>query len=210
MEEIKAVNKTKTKNSVYVKKLVMIALFGALATVVMMWKFPIPLAPSFYKFEFSEVITLLGAYILGPVSGVVIELIKCLLNLLIDGTTTAYVGEISNFVIGCSLIVPASILMRKMKGIKGLVLGGVVGIISVTVVAALLNYFVLIPAYVSVAGYPMDAIIGMAASIYPSIDDLFGLIILCTVPFNLLKGCVSVLAGVLIAKALPKKLTQGI
>lgn len=210
MEQIKKTGTSNTPSSVYVKRMVMIALFSALATVVMMWKFPIPLAPSFYKFDFSEVITLLGAYILGPVSGVVIEFIKVLLNLLIDGTTTAYVGEISNFLIGCSLIVPASIIMRKMKGIKGLVLGGAAGIVSVTVVAALLNYFVLIPAYVSIAGYTMDQIIGAASSIYPSIDDLFGMIILCVVPFNLVKGGVSVVAGVLIAKALPKKLTQGI
>ena len=91
------------------KNLVLMAMFSALAAVLMLWEFPIPfIAPNFYEIDLSEIPILVGSFIMGPVSGVIMEAIKIILKLLIKGTSTAYVGDFANFCIGVCLVVPAS------------------------------------------------------------------------------------------------------
>lgn len=89
------------------KNLVLMAMFSALAAVLMLWEFPIPfIAPNFYEIDLSEIPILVGSFIMGPVSGVIMEAIKIILKLLIKGTSTAYVGDFANFCIGVCLVVP--------------------------------------------------------------------------------------------------------
>ena len=103
----KVVNRSKTRN------LVQVAMLGAVAGVLMNFEFPIPiLAPPFYQMDFSEVPVLLGAFAMGPVAGVVIELIKVLLHFVLHGTMTAGVGELANFIFGCAFAVPAGLIYR--------------------------------------------------------------------------------------------------
>lgn len=86
------------------KNLVLMAIFSALARVLMLLEFPLPfIAPSFYEIDLSEIPVLIGSFIMGPVAGVIIEAVKILLTLLIRGTDTAYVGELANFIIGHAL-----------------------------------------------------------------------------------------------------------
>ena len=92
----------KQKSRVNTHKMIQIAMLGAIASVLMLFEFPLPfLAPSFYELDFSELPVLIGGFALGPVAGVIIELLKILLHLLIKGTHTAFVGELGNFLIGC-------------------------------------------------------------------------------------------------------------
>lgn len=149
------------------KNLVRMALFAALATVVMLFKFPLPFAPSFYKLDFSEAVVLIAAFVLGPVAGVIVELVKVLLNLLMDGTTTMYVGEISNFLMGASLVLPAAVIYRQKKDFRGALLGVIVGGVCMVIVSALLNYFVLLPAYSTAFGMELEKIIGMGTAHQP-------------------------------------------
>ena len=98
------------------RNLVLMAIFAALAAVLMLLEFPLPfIAPSFYEIDLSEIPVLIGSFIMGPVAGVIIEAVKILLMLLIRGTDTAYVGELANFIIGCCFIVPASVIYKKNK-----------------------------------------------------------------------------------------------
>ena len=188
------------KNHSHIKVITRIAILSAIATVLMALKIPLWFAPSFYKFDISEVVVLIGAFALGPAAGVVIELLKVLLNLLIDGTVTAGVGEFSNFIMGCSFFLPAAIIYRFKKSMFNAIIGMIVGIVSLTVVSSLLNYYLMLPLYANVFGMPMETLIGMGTKINPSITDLRSFILIAVVPFNLLKGLLSSIVTFLLYK----------
>lgn len=97
------------------KKIVTIGMMSALAFILQIFDFPVPFAPPFYKLDFSEVPVLICSFAMGPVAGVASELLKNVLKVLFRGTTTAFVGDYANFVIGCSFIIPAAILYFKHK-----------------------------------------------------------------------------------------------
>ena len=110
------------------RKIAMIGVFSAIAMVLHIFDFAVPvLAPPFYKLDFSEIPALIGAFAFGPVAGVMIEFIKIMLKLLIKGTSTAFVGDFANFVIGCSFILPASIIYLYKKSQKSALIGSVTG-----------------------------------------------------------------------------------
>ncbi len=189
------------RKSLSLRMMVQIAMLGAIAVVLMMFEIPLGFAPSFYKLDFSEVPVLLGAFSMGPVAGVLIELIKILLNLLINGTYTAGVGEFANFGIGCALVVPASIIYKKKTSRTNAILGLVVGTIVMAIVGGAFNAYVLIPLY-SKAMMPMDAIISMGNQINPNITGLSTFIMFAVVPFNLVKGVIVSIMTVLLYKYL--------
>ena len=171
-----------------VKYIAKVGVLSALATILMLFEFPLPIAPSFYELDFSEVPVLIGSFSLGPIAGILIEFIKILINLLINGTDTFFVGELANFLMGCSFVLPAAFFYKHKKTLKRALIGMVIGTLSLVLVGGLCNYFLMIPAYVYLAGYPMDAVIGMGTAVNPAIKDLLSLILIAVVPFNLIKG----------------------
>ncbi len=180
-----------------IKTLAKIAIMAAVAVVIMLVSFPLPsIAPSFYKLDFSEVAVLIGSFALGPLAGIAIEALKILLNLVFNGTNTAFIGEFANFLMGCALVVPAGFIYQKNRTRKGAVIGIVVGIISMVIAGDLLNYFLLIPAYVSIAHFPLEAIIAAGTKIFPFINSTLSLVLVCVTLFNLVKG---VLVGIITA-----------
>ncbi|MBR3228422.1 MAG: ECF transporter S component, partial [Erysipelotrichaceae bacterium] len=186
------------------RTIVSIAVLGALAGVLMFIKFPIPIAPSFYKLEFSDTAALIGGFAMGPLAAVLICFIKNLINVILEGTTTAFVGEISNFIMSCALCATAAFIYKKEHTKKGAIKAMAISVIVLAVVSAIINYAVVIPAYVRFMGFPLEAIIGMGAKIFPIIDSLFKLVLLCTVPFNLIKGiAVSLITFVLYKRISP-------
>ena len=178
-----------TKTTVFsVKTIAKVAILAAIAEILMLIEFPLPIAPSFYKMDFSEVAVLIAGFALGPVEAVMVEGVKILLNFLFTGSSTMGVGELANFIIGCAFAVPASIIYRKNKSKKNAIIGMFVGTLCMTVAGVLLNWLVLIPAYVALAGFPMEAILGMGQAIHSSINSVLSLVLLCVTPFNLIKG----------------------
>ena len=183
------------------KNLVLMAMFSALAAVLMLWEFPIPfIAPNFYEIDLSEIPILVGSFIMGPVSGVIMEAIKIILKLLIKGTSTAYVGDFANFCIGVCLVVPASIIYQKHKTKKNAFIGMLVGTLFMAVAGVVLNYFVMIPFYVKAFGMPLEAIIGAGAKIQPLVTSKLSFTIVCVAPFNIVKGIIVSLVTALIYK----------
>ena len=168
--------------------IVKVAMLGALSTVLMLFEFPLPfIAPPFYELDFSEVPVFIGAFALGPVAGVVIEAIKVLLNLLLNGTMTAGVGELANFVMGAVWVLPAAIIYKRNKSKKSAVCGLVVGGFSMVVLGCFINAYVMLPTYAAAFRMPIDVIIGMATKIWAFIDTLFEFVLVCVAPFNLVK-----------------------
>ena len=183
------------------KNLVLMAMFSALAAVLMLWEFPIPfIAPNFYEIDLSEIPILVGSFIMGPVSGVIMEAIKIILKLLIKGNSTAYVGDFANFCIGVCLVVPASIIYQKHKTKKNAFIGMLVGTLFMAVAGVVLNYFVMIPFYVKAFGMPLEAIIGAGAKIQPLVTNKLSFTIVCVAPFNIVKGIIVSLVTALIYK----------
>lgn len=180
-----------TKKRMNIHTIAKISILSALATILMLFEFPLPIAPPFYEMDFSEVVVLIGGFAMGPWAAVCIEGLKVLLNLILNGTITAGVGELGNFLVGCSFILPAVCIYQKKKSKKNAMIGLMIGTLCMAVVGALVNYYMLIPAFIAFADYPLDAILSAGSAIYPSIDSLFPLIVLCVVPFNLIKGLLS-------------------
>ena len=165
-----------------------VGIFSAIAAVLMYLEFPLPFAPNFYEIDFSEVPVLICAFSLGPVAGVVCALVKELLKLLLRGTTTAFVGDLSNFVMGCSFILPASVIYYVKKSRKSAVIGMGVGTLVLTAFGSVFNAFYLLPAFSALYGMPMEAIIEAGTKVNPAINSVSTLVLFAVVPFNLLKG----------------------
>lgn len=187
------------------KNVTRLAIFSALAFVLYMWvKFPLPtLFPAFLDFQISELPALLAGYMMGPVAGCIVILIKCLLKL--PFTSTAGVGELADFLLGITFVLVSSLIYRKHRTKKGAVVSLIVGAIACTAVSVVVNAFILIPFFVKV--YGMDAVIGMLAVIFPSVtsETLMAYYLpLSVIPFNLLRAALSGVITFLIYKRLER------
>ena len=177
-----------------INKLVLMAMLSAVAAILMYVEFPLTfVAPSFYELDLSEVPIMIGSFMLGPCAGVIMEALKVLLKLVLKGTSTAFVGDFANFILGCAFVIPASVVYHtkktKKRAIIGLVTGGIVLIVS----GVFLNALYLLPKYSQLYGMPIEAFISMGAKINPAISNVFTFVILAVAPFNLIK---SVIVGV--------------
>lgn len=183
------------------KNVVLMGMFGALAGVLMLFEIPLLfIAPPIYKLDFSEVPILVGTFALGPVAGVVMELLKIMIRLVLKPTSTAFVGEFANFVIGCALVVPAGIIYRLKKTRKGAMIGMVTGTVIMTVMGVVVNAQVMLPFFSKFYGMPLETIIGMGTAVNPLVYNIWTFVLICVGPFNLLKGVVASLVTSLVYK----------
>ena len=193
-----AISNTKTKFSVgFMAK---VGMLSAIAVILMLFESPLPFAPAFYEIDFSEVPVLVGCFAMGPVAGVLIELIKIIMNFIINGTITAGVGEVANFIIGCALVVPAGIIYKKHRSRKSAIIGMVTGTLFMTIVGCFLNAFILLPAYAKAFQMPIEALVEMGTAVNGSINSLLTFVMFAVAPFNLLKGVLVSLIVLLIYK----------
>ncbi len=171
--------------------IVKVAMLSAAATILFFIKAPIPfIAPPFYEFDLSNIASLIGSFALGPFAGVLIELIKNLLNLMIDGSITGGVGELSNFLTGCAFVLPSSIIYMKNKNKKSAIKGLLAGIVIMTAFSYFSNIYIMIPAYSKALNLPVENIVAMGTAIHKSITSMNDLVLLCVVPFNIIKGII--------------------
>lgn len=161
---------------------------AALGGVLMCLELPLFFAPGFYKLDFSELPILITAFYFGPTAGVVTEFLKVIIKLLLKGTTTAFVGDFANFVVGCSFILPAAIVYHTRKSRKTAIVGMASGTLILTIFGSLFNAVYLIPTFSKLFGMPLEAIVGMGQAVNPSITSVETLVLMAVVPFNLLKG----------------------
>ena len=192
-----------TERILNTRKIAMIGLFSAIAVILFLFEFPIPfIAPPFYELDFSEIPALVGAFAFGPVAGVMIEFCKVLLKLAIKGTSTAFVGDLANFVIGCSLILPASIIYMFKKTKKTAVLSCVVGSLFMTVFGTAFNGIYLLPAFSALFGMPMEVILDMGTKINGNINSITTFVCFAVAPMNIIKSVAASVITLLIYKPL--------
>lgn len=186
------------------RKIAMTGMFSAIATILMLFEFPLPFAPNFYKLDFSELPILIGAFAFGPAIGVMMEFIKILLNLITDGTTTAFVGEFANFVVGCSFIIPASAIYAFCKNKKGAIVSCIAGTLILTVFGTAFNAIYLLPAFSKLYGMPLETILSMGTKVNPLVSEgsIISFVVACVAPLNLIKGAASSVVTLLIYKSI--------
>ena len=163
-------NNQQTKN---LNKLIKIALLSAIAVVLMYFDFVIPFIPfSWLKIDLSDVPALMGAFAFGPMAGVIIELLKNILIIIVKGSETMLVGQLANFMVGCAFVVPAAWIYHKNKSKKTAIFGMLLGALSIQLVGILANIYILLPAY----GIPMTK------------DELIKYVTIGLIPLNGLKS----------------------
>ena len=184
-----------------IKSLAVVAIMGAIGFILMVLEFPMPsLIPPFIKFDFSELPAIITAFALGPIQGIIVCLIKNLLHLFV--TTSAGVGELSNFILGAIFVGTAGIIYRYKKTRSGALIGSIVGALLMAVISVVSNYFVVYPAYVTLYGMPMEAIIGMYKALLPASDTLLKSLLIFNLPFTFAKGMIDALICFVVYKKL--------
>lgn len=185
------------------QNIVKMAFLSAIAVILMQFaaiKLP-GLFPSFLEIDLSETPALIAILTINPWAGMVVVVVKNVLKVLLFGSSTGYVGELANLLISIGYILPLTFIARKKTDMKSVTTGIVLGIVGITVVGALVNYFITIPLYAKVF-MPMETIIGMGNAINPAITDLGSFILWAITPFNILKGTVVAVASVAFIKAI--------
>ena len=181
-----------------------IAVLTAIASVLMLLEVPLWFAPGFYKLDISEAVILMGGFAMGPGAAILIEFLKNLINILLNGTTTAYIGELANFITGCSFVVPAALIYKYHKNKKGALISMAAGSLSLMLIGSLLNYFVLIPAFSQFYNLPIENIVSMGAAVNPLVSDLKSRVVCAVAPFNRVKGIVCSFLAMLLYKRVSK------
>lgn len=168
-------------------KLVKISILAAIGYILMFIAIPIPaLFPDFLKIDISDLPVLLGGMALGPIAGIWIAFLKNLLQLVTGFSTTGGVGELANFIIGGSFVWIVSFIYSNKKNIKGVIIGLLLGIITMTIVGCIANYVLILPFYSTIM--PIDQVINMGSKINPLITNKITFILWIIAPFNLIKS----------------------
>ncbi len=200
----KLIHRGTKRNMSSARYLTVCGIMSALAAVLMLFELPLFFAPPFYKIDFSEIPVMIGAFSLGPVAGVVIELVKILLKLVIKGTSTAFVGDLANFIIGCSMVVPASVIYYAHKTKKNALMGMITGTLVMTVFGSFFNAVYLLPKFSQLYGLPMDALVEMGTAVNSHINSVSTLVLFAVVPFNILKGVIVTVITMLLYKRISR------
>lgn len=167
--------------------LIKVSILSAIAFLIMFLEFPLPIFPNFLQLDFSDIPALLGAFAMGPVAGIVIELLKNILHLL-KGTTTMGIGEVANFIVGTAFVGTAGAIYKHSKTRKNALISMAAGVIVMTVVASVINYVAILPLYESMMGFSKEMMVAAGSKIFKGITDFNTFVAFSILPFNLLKG----------------------
>lgn len=171
------------------RRVSIIGICAAIATVLHILDFPLLfVAPEFYKLDFSELPVLLCGFYLGPSATVACEGVKILLKLMVKSTSTAFVGDFANFVVGCSFVLPATIWYHAHKSRHSAIIGLIIGTVSMAVLGSAFNAVYLLPKFAQLYGMPMEAIIGLGAKVNAGVKDVSTFVMICVAPLNVIKG----------------------
>lgn len=189
------------------RRLCIVAICSSIATVLHMLDFPLPfLAPEFYKLDFSELPVMLCGFYMGPSAAISCEAVKILLKLLLKGTSTAFVGDFANFVVGCSLVFPATAIYHIRKSRGSALLGLIAGTLTLSIFGSIFNGVYLLPKFSQLFGLPLETILTMGSAINHNINSVPTFVALAVAPLNLIKGAGISLLTLLLYKRIARPL----
>ena len=184
-----------------VRYVAVIGIMSAIAVVLQFLEFPIPLVPSFIKFDFSDLPGLVTAFALGPVAGVLVSLLKNIIHLLV--TQSGGVGELANFMIAAVFTFSAGAIYKFNKTRAGALIASLSASALSAAVCIFTNYYIIYPIYYKIA-MPKEAILAMYQDILPSVDSILESLLIFNVPFTFAKGLmVSLICFIIYKKISP-------
>jgi len=181
--------------------LVRVALLAVIATIIKQLGIRLPIFPGFLQLDVSELPAIIGAVTSGPLVGFLVVLLKNILDPIIFGTNTGGIGNFANFIMGISLVLPFAFVYQRRKDTIGYLIGTAVGVVSLVIVSSLVNYFIMLPLFTRLF-MPMETIIGIANAVNSNVTSVFTLILFAIIPFNLVKGLLTMILGFLLYKGL--------
>lgn len=162
------------------KTMVAVGMLSSISYILMLLNFPLPVFPNFLLIDFSDIPALVAALAFGPLAGILVELLKNLLDYFMTGSQTGVpVGHIANFIAGVLFILPTYFVYNRIKTKKGLSIALIAGTITMAVLMSVLNYYIILPAYTLFLNAP-----AMADS------ETRRLVVTAILPFNILKGII--------------------
>jgi len=162
-EENAVAEKNRKKVKIHVREMTFIAMMGAIGSILVFFRFPLPLLPPF-----------------------LIIILKILLQLVLQGSHSVGTGELQNLILGCAYVMPAILFYRK-KTRKRAAIGMIIGTLTVSIVSVFSNLYLIIPFYAKLFGMTMQDIVAMCTEVNPKVTDAFTMVLLGIVPFNLIK-----------------------
>ncbi len=205
LEKLAQKKNSKNEKLLSTRRIVMIGMFSAVAGVLMLLEFELPIVPNFYKLDFSELPVLICGFAFGPSAAVLTEFIKILVKLMFKPTTTAFVGELANFAVGCALVLPATTIYSFKKTKAGALIAMITGICVMVVFGSFFNAVYLLPVFAKMfGGMPVEELVKMYAEINPAVSggSVTSFVIVFTAPLNLIKGGADALITMLTYKKL--------
>lgn len=184
------------------RRLTMAAMLGAIAFILMYFKVSVPVLSPFADLDLSALPELFGGFILGPLGGVLIIVIKLVLKLVFQGTNSMFTGEVQNLLLSLAYVLPAVLYYRRHRTKKGAVIGLVLGSVCSIVVAVITNLYLIFPAYMKLYGMDWESILGAFSAANPWIKDIPTMVAFSVVPFNLLSRAITSLLVFLLYKKL--------
>ena len=185
-------------------RIALIATFSTLAALLYVFDFKLPIFPSFLSFKLADVPILISSFALGPVSATIVVAVQILIKLVVKGTTTIFIGELSDLFTFCAFSITAGAIYKKMRTFKGALIGIAIGTLCEVAVAILTNWLILVPFYVNIAlpkGW--DTLIGIMSKLFPECtkENFYGYYLWCSIlPFNLLRCAVAALITIPVYK----------
>ncbi len=177
-----------------------VAVMSAVAMVLQFIEVSIPIMPSFIKLDFSDIPELVITFAYGPLAGALVCLLKNIIHLPLSGS--AFIGELSNFLLGCCFVIPAGLIYKKHKTKKTAFIASALGALIMGICSIPINYFLIYPLYIKVLGLPYEAIIGMYQVLLPAADNLLKALLIFNLPFTVVKGLIDAAVTFLIYKRL--------
>lgn len=191
------------KKRLNVKLLAFAGIMAGLSTVLFFLDFPIAVIfPGFLKIDFSDIPALVAAFLIGPLWGVAVELVKNIIHLTV--TSTGGSGELANFIVGTLFVFTASSIYQVKKSRKSAIIGMVFGALAMVAGGMIANFFIIIPYYVTVMKLPLETIIEMCSKYVPFINSKLDIILFTIVPFNFMKGFIISIVTLIIYKNISK------
>lgn len=184
------------------KDLTMIAMLGAICCILMYFDFPLPFMPPFMNFDLAGLVELIGGFAMGPIQAVCIIVVKILLKLATQGSTSAFTGELQNFILSCAYVLPPVILYHRNKTRKTAMTGMVIGSFLCGIIAIFTNLYIIIPFYMTLMGQGMGYFVEMCTEVNPAIQNVVTFAILGVLPFNLIKCGINSVGAMVLYKRL--------
>ena len=171
-----------------IRRMTSIAVMSAVAMVLQFIEVSIPIMPSFIKLDFSDIPELIIAFAYGPISGAIVCLLKNLIHMPLS--SSAFIGELSNFLLGCAFVIPAGLIYKHNKTKKTALIASIAGAFVMAILSVPINYFIIYPLYANVLGLPIPVIVGMYQAILPAADTLVKDLLIFNLPFTFVKGMI--------------------